>query len=162
MSGAAGRWADLSRRVISAAVLLAIGAVLAVAEGIWLRLGMGAIIGVTFWELARLTGWRHPEMHGTLFGKHRPVVLGVVAGLSLYAALNIWDWWGGVFLFVPLLLGLPGALKSDQWVYTVFGLAILLVGYGLVGFREVYGLPFVLWLMGIVIASDILGISPEK
>ncbi|MDO5705328.1 MAG: phosphatidate cytidylyltransferase [Paracoccus sp. (in: a-proteobacteria)] len=161
-AGANGRWADLSRRLASAAVLLAIGAVLAVASGIWLRMGMGIIIGITFWELARLTGWRHPDMHDTPFGSWRPIVLAVLAGGSVYASLNFLDEWGPVLLLIPILAGLPGTAAGNRWVFVAFGAAILLVGFGLVGFREVLGLPFVLWLMGIVITSDIAGYFAGK
>ncbi|MDO5614311.1 MAG: phosphatidate cytidylyltransferase [Paracoccus sp. (in: a-proteobacteria)] len=165
MTGAAagsGRWADLSRRLISTVVLLAIGIVLAMASGIWLRMGMAVIIGITFWELARLTGWRHPEMHDTPFGRWRPLGLAVLAGGAVYTSLNFFDEWGPVVLLIPVLAGLPGAAQGNRWVFAVFGLAILLVGFGLVGFREVLGLPFVLWLMGIVITSDIAGYFAGK
>ena len=161
-AGSAGRWSDLTRRIASAVVLLAIGVMLALATGLWLRLGMAIIIGLTFWELARLTGWRHPELHETPFGTARPLVLGVLAAGALFAALMSDGPWAPGFLILPILAGLPGAARRDLWVYVVFGLAILLVGYGLVGFREALGLPFVLWLMGIVVASDILGYFAGK
>ena len=158
-----GRWADLTRRIVSAAVLLGVGVLLAMAEGIWLRLAMAGIIGITFWELARLTGWRHPDMHGTPFGRHRPVVLAVLAAGAVYAALNFLDGWPMLaVLLVPIIAGMPGAADGNRWVLAVFGVAILLAGIGLVGFREVLGLPFVLWLMGIVITSDILGYFAGK
>ncbi len=152
-----GKWSDLARRVVSASILIGIGVVLAFATGLWLRLGIAVIIGITFWELARLTGWRHPEMHHTPFGKNRPVILGALAGVSLFAAL-IWD--GGLpvlFLLVPIFAGLPGAMARDRVPFVLFGMAILFVGYGLIGLREAYGLDFILWLIGVVVISDILG-----
>lgn len=153
----AGKWADLSRRVASTLVLLGIGVLLAVAQGEWLRLGMAVISAITFWELAAMTGWKRPARHVTIFGRSRPVALAMIAGLAQAVALTgahplIW-----LVLLAPLILGLPGAARKDRLTYVLFGAAILLVAYGLVDFREAFGLPFVLWLMGIVIISDSLG-----
>ncbi|WCR12204.1 phosphatidate cytidylyltransferase [Paracoccus stylophorae] len=153
----AGKWADLSRRVASTVVLLGIGVLLAFASGIWLRLGMSLIAAVTFWELAAMTGWRHPEMHLTAFGRWRPIMLALIAGLAQFSALVSFHPLGIVLLVLPILAGLPGAAARDRVVYTLFGIAIQLVAYGLVGFREEFGLAFVLWLMGIVIVSDTAG-----
>lgn len=152
-----GKWADLSRRVASTAVLLGIGILLATASGVWLRLGMSLIAAVTFWELAMMTGWRHPEMHLTPFGRWRPVALAVIAGLAQFAALVSFHPLGILLLLLPILAGLPGAASRDRVTYAIFGAAIQLVAYGLVGFREEFGLAFVLWLMGIVIVSDTAG-----
>lgn len=153
----AGKWADLSRRAASTLVLLAIGVLLAVAQGEWLRLGMVVISAITFWELAAMTGWKRPARHVTRFGRSRPVALAIIAGVAQAVALTgahplIW-----LVLIVPLIAGVPGAARKDRLTYVLFGAAILLVAYGLVDFREAYGLPFVLWLMGIVIISDTLG-----
>lgn len=151
-----GKWADLSRRVASTLVLLAIGVLLAVAQGPWLRLGMAVISAITFWELAAMTGWRNPARHVTLFGRSRPIALAAIAGLSQAVALTglPWAW---MALAVPILLGLPGASRRDRATYALFGIAILIVAFGLVGFRENYGLNFVLWLMGVIIISDTAG-----
>lgn len=152
-----GKWADLSRRIASTAVLLAIGVLLATASGVWLRLGMALISAVTFWELAAMTGWRHPEMHLTAFGRWRPVALAAIAGIAQFAALVLFHPWGWLLLALPILAGLPGAASRDRPSYAAFGMAIMLVAFGLVGFREEFGLGFVLWLMGIVIVSDTAG-----
>lgn len=153
----AGKWGDLSRRLASTAVLLALGILLAFASGIWLRLAMAAISAVTFWELAAMTGWRYPRFHAGPFGRSRPIALAVIAGLSQFSALMIGGTWGWGLLLLPILAGLPGAASRDRWTYVTFGIAILVVAYGLVGFREEFGLGFVLWLMGIVIISDTAG-----
>lgn len=151
-----GKWSDLSRRIASTLVLLAIGVLLAVAQGLWLRLGMAVISAITFWELAAMTGWRQPARHVTLFGRSRPVALAAIAGVSLALAFTdlpmAW-----LALFVPIALGLPGAARRDRLTYAIFGIAIMLVAYELVRFRESFGLNFVLWLMGVIIISDTAG-----
>lgn len=156
-----GRWADLSRRVASTTVLLAIGAMLALSTGVWLRAFISILVGITFWELARMTGWRHPEMHGSLFGRQRDRAIGVLAGLTLMVAMT-WladlDWQLFlVLLLLPVLAGLPGTREGERVTFAVFGVAILLVGDGLVYLRESLGLGAVLWVMGVVVISDTLG-----
>lgn len=157
MPAASGKWADLSRRIASTVVLVGIGILLAFASGVWLRLGMSLISAVTFWELANMTGWRHPEMHATAFGRKRAIALAVIAGMSQFIALDSFHPLAWLLLLLPIIAGLPGAARRDRWTYAIFGIAILLVSYGLVGFREEFGLAFVLWLMGIVIISDTAG-----
>ena len=152
-----GKWGDLSRRVASTLVLLGIGVLLAVATGIWLRLGMALISAITFWELAAMTGWRNPRLHPGIFGAWRPFALAVIAFMSQVVATMFDHPLAILALLFPLIAGTPGAATRDRWTYAVFGLAIMLVAYGLVGFRETYGLGFVLWLMGIVIISDTAG-----
>jgi len=155
--GSGGRWADLSRRIASTLVLLGIGVLLAVAQGLWLRLGMAVISAITFWELAAMTGWKYPARHVTLFGRSRPVALAAIAGVAQAVALTSFGSWAWLALLAPILAGLPGAAKRDRGTYAIFGIAILLVAYGLVGFRESFGLHFVLWLMGVIIISDTAG-----
>jgi phosphatidate cytidylyltransferase len=157
ITGSGGRWADLSRRIASTLVLLGIGVLLAVAQGLWLRLGMAVISAITFWELAAMTGWKYPARHVTLFGRSRPVALAAIAGIAQAVALTSFGSWAWLALLVPILAGLPGAAKRDRGTYAIFGIAILLVAYGLVVFRESYGLHFVLWLMGVIIISDTAG-----
>lgn len=152
-----GKWADLSRRVASTLVLLGIGIMLAVSTGIWLRLAMAMISAVTFWELAAMTGWKNPRLHPGIFGAWRPFALAVIAFMSQFVATMFDHPLAILALLFPLVAGLPGAATRDRWTYAIFGLAIMLVAYGLVGFRETYGLNFVLWLMGIVIISDTAG-----
>lgn len=152
-----GKWGDLSRRVASTLVLLGIGVMLAVATGVWLRLSMALISAVTFWELAAMTGWRNPRLHPGIFGAWRPFALAVIAFMSQFVSQMFDHPVAFLALLFPLVAGLPGAATRDRWTYAVFGLAIMLVAYGLVGFRETYGLNFVLWLMGIVIISDTAG-----
>lgn len=154
---AGGKWADLTKRVLSALVLLAIAAALLLAEGIALRLLVSTLTGITIWELARMTGWRHPDMHRTLFGRSRPLGLAVLGGLAVYLGLSGALPGGELVLLVPVLAGLPGALARDRIAWVLFSLAIMVVGYQLVVFREAWGTLFLLWVIGIVIISDTAG-----
>ncbi|MFD1796177.1 phosphatidate cytidylyltransferase [Paracoccus aurantiacus] len=151
-----GKWSDLTRRVVSAVILIAIGAALAVSSGIALWSGVALFMALTFWELARMTGWKGRPHVQTPFGRSRPIALALIAGFSLFAALGMPQFAIPVLL-IPIAAGLPGAVPKDRVTYAIFGLAIMAVGYELVHLRQEYGLPFILWLMGVVFLSDILG-----
>lgn len=151
-----GRWADLSRRLASTAVLLAMGIALAVSTGIWLRAITSVIVGITFWELARMTVRSRAGTQGTWPASWHAAALGALSGLTLMAAMT---WFANlaVLLVLPILVGLPFVRPPERLAFAIFGLAILLVGDGLVYLREALGLGAVLWVMGVVIISDTLG-----
>ncbi|WBU62663.1 phosphatidate cytidylyltransferase [Paracoccus aerodenitrificans] len=153
---AGGKWSDLTRRVTSAVILIGIGVMLALSTGLMLWAGVALFMALTFWELARMTGWKGPARFETPLGRSRPIVLAVAAGLSLFAALGLPSV-SALILLIPIIAGLPGAVPRDRLTYAVFGYAIMAVGFELVHLRQEYGLPFILWLMGVVIISDILG-----
>ncbi|OYX27107.1 MAG: hypothetical protein B7Z10_01180 [Rhodobacterales bacterium 32-66-7] len=144
------RWSDLSSRALSALVLLAIG----VAE-IWLGGTTFAVlvvllITVMIWELARMTdlagsdpGWM-PILHAGLAGAVLILTLLLPKGIApLLLVLP------GVFLWFP-----PG---RDRPLRAVYALLIMVAGYGLVDLRGVAGPVAILWLVGVVVASDVLG-----
>ena len=144
---APGRWADLAPRVLSAAALLALGAAL-----LWAPLGVARLLaavlgGVTFWELARMTGTQGV----------RPLAAGALAAVCVLVAL-IWDWPGAPGLLVlPMLAGLRGTASRHRIAYGLIGLAVPLVAFQLVALRAAMGAGFLVWIVGIVILSDTLG-----
>ena len=50
-----------------------------------------------------------------------------------------------------------GARRSERGRLFAFALAIIIAGWGLVIFRETYGVVWLLWLVLVVIATDIFG-----
>ncbi|CAM3019755.1 phosphatidate cytidylyltransferase [Paracoccus aminovorans] len=147
------KWADLRPRVISGAVLVVLGLALLLSSGLWLRLGVSAVIGLMMWELARLTGWRHAEFHSP----RHPVLIGILAGLVMLAMLVLPGDWPMALALVPMIAGWPGTHEHERPAYLLLTLAILGAGYALVVIREAMGLPTLLWVVGTVVAADILG-----
>lgn len=142
-----GRWADLTLRLASAAVLLALGVALLLAPQPWLGLMAAALGGITFWELARMTGRAGPRL----------AALGGLAATCVLAA-SIWTAPGApLLLAVPVLAGLKGTTPGHRPAFALFGLAIMLVAYQIVALREGMGTLFLVWVAGIVILSDTLG-----
>lgn len=142
-----GRWDDLRPRVVSAIVMIAIGA----AE-IWLGGGSFAVLIVLLtsgmiWELAQMTA---------PLQKNRPLVLWGVAAAALAAALILRSDLAAAFLMVPSL-ALALTPRRDRQIVAIYAAAIMVAGYGLVEFRRESGTIGILWLVIIVILSDVLG-----
>ncbi|MFN3577636.1 MAG: phosphatidate cytidylyltransferase [Tabrizicola sp.] len=144
---AAGRWADLRTRILSAIVMLAVGAV-----EIWLggTAFAALVIGLTsvmVWELATMTA---PG------GRRAPVTIAVTAGAALMLAMVLRSDIAVLFLMVPTLV-LILTPRRDRRLSGAYALAIMLAGYGLVELRQTAGDRAILWLVAVVIVSDVLG-----
>ncbi|QFQ86868.1 phosphatidate cytidylyltransferase [Paracoccus kondratievae] len=147
------KWADLWPRVLSGAALAVVGLVLLISTGIWIRFGAALVVGLMMWELARLTGWRHPEFHSP----RHPVLIGILSGLVMLAMLVLPGDWPLTLVLVPMIAGWHGTHEHERPAYLMFTLAIFGAGYALVVIREVMGLPTLAWIVGTVVLSDVLG-----
>lgn len=142
------RWADLRPRLISAAVLIAVGAV-----HIWIggRLFLGLLallIGLMIWELARMTGRGGPAW--------LPVALGCAAGLVLAVDEGVADspaW----LLFPPVALAVALTPRILPAVTGLLALAYLAAGHGIFVIRDEAGSALFLWVLSVVIVSDVAG-----
>ncbi|QIE44364.1 phosphatidate cytidylyltransferase [Pseudohalocynthiibacter aestuariivivens] len=141
------RWSDLGPRVISAVVMLAIGAVALWLGGYVFAVGVWVIGALMIWELVRMLA---PDARGA------PVRLALVSGGALVLA-----WLLPGMLVLPLLIGAAivgaGQLPRDWVRYACFAAAILLACHAMVMLREVAGLAWILWVICVVIASDVAG-----
>ena len=143
----AGRWDDLRPRVISAIVMTAVGA----AE-IWLGGPSFAVLVVLLtagmiWELASITAPRQ---------KNRPLLVAGLAAAALGAALVLRSDLAAAFLTVPAF-ALALTPRRDRRIAAAYAVAIMVAGYGLVEFREEAGTTGILWLVIVVVMSDVAG-----
>lgn len=142
-----GRWADLRTRVLSAIVMVSVGAVEIWLGGTAFAALVIVLTGVMIWELAGMTApWRQVS----------PMVLALVAAVSLVLALILHGKLSALFLIVPTLIFLLTP-RRDQRLAAAYAAAILLAGYGLVALREAGGTTAILWLVAVVVTSDVLG-----
>lgn len=148
-----GKWADLRKRFGWGALLLVLGVILLLSSGLWMRFGVSAVVGLMMWELARLTGWRHPEFHSP----RHPALIGALGALVLFTALVLPGDWPLVLVVVPILAGLPGTHSHERLAFVLFTISIIGAGYVLVAMREAMGLPTVFWIVATVVQSDVLG-----
>lgn len=146
MNQVIARWGDLKKRAISAVFMLAVGAAELWLGGLPFSLLVIALTGVMYWELANMTA---PER------KRTPLAVGLVAAACLAGAELFRDDLASTLLILP---GLALALtpRRDRRIATVYGIAIMVAGYGLIELRSA-GMPAVLWLVAIVIVSDVAG-----
>ncbi len=145
-AAAAGRWGDLRKRLLSAIVMLSVGAAELWLGGKSFSVLVIVLTALMIWELAKMTS---PQRRGT------PVLMGLIAAVCLAGALLFRD------DLAPALLLLPGfalALtpRRDRRISTAYGVAIMVAGYGLVDLRH-DGTPGILWLISVVIVSDVAG-----
>lgn len=141
------KWADLPVRVISGLAVLVLGLGAIWAGGTLVRLLAVAAAGLMLWELARLTAPAQPG---------QAVLIGILSAVALGALL----WFHGPYWLAALALP-PAALlltpRRDRPIAAFCGFLVLLAAYAIVAFREGYGLMFAVWLVLVVIASDMMG-----
>jgi phosphatidate cytidylyltransferase len=143
----AGRWGDLRLRVLSAGLMVAVGAVEIWLGGTAFAALVVVLTALMIWELAGMTA---PGR------RKAPVTLAVAAGAALAAALVLRTEVAVLFLVVPTLM-LILTPRRDRRLAGAYALAIMLAGYGLVDLREAGGTGAILWVLAVVIASDVLG-----
>ena len=141
------RWHDLRKRLLSALVMLAVGAAEVWLGGLSFLALITVLISVMIWELARMSDRADPL---------RAFGLAALAGLCLvldegWPSVSAWL----LFPVVPLaFLALP---RLHPRAMAGFALAIMVAGHGLFVLRDEVGTPAILWLLAVVIASDVLG-----
>ena len=140
-------WQDLRPRVISGLAMVLIGILVIWWGGDVLRVAFALIAAGMVWELVRLLT---PEAHKSA------LAMAGTAGLALLATF-----------YLPLLVALPlllaPAMAGIAWVprhrvlYLSFTAMILVAAFGMVQLREVSGLIWLLWLVLVVVATDVAG-----
>lgn len=142
-----GKWADLRTRILSAIVMVAVGAVEIWLGGMAFAVLVVVLTGVMIWELATMTA---PAR------RRSPVTLAVGAAAALLAALLLKTDVAALFLAIPSV-ALILTPRRDRRLAGGYALAIMLAGYGLVDLRQTGGSGAILWLVAVVVASDVLG-----
>ncbi|MGR3501304.1 phosphatidate cytidylyltransferase [Pseudaestuariivita sp.] len=148
MSGKA-RWEDLAPRVVSAAILIALCALEVWLGGIWFQLLIGAVCGIGTWELARMAERGKGVMPSLI-----PV--SILAGFCVVAAGYLPKLMSVPVLVLPAVIGVF-FIKRDRRVFGVGTLAVMLAGGGMVHLRDQLGLEFALWIICLVVVTDVAG-----
>ncbi len=141
------KWDDLTLRLVSGLAMVAVGMGCVALGGIWFHLLVALIVAVMVWELVCLM---EPA------ARIRPVHLGGIAGIAVFAAAELPPGLGLPLLLVPSILGL-GFITRGRSVYLAFTALILLAGFGMMALRDDFGFVWMLWLVLVVIVTDVLG-----
>jgi phosphatidate cytidylyltransferase len=142
-----GKWADLRTRLLSAIVMVVVGAVEIWLGGTAFAALVVVLTAVMVWELAAMTASARVRT---------PVTVGVAAGVALMLALVLRSEIAALFLMVPTLM-LVLTPRRDRRLAGAYALGIMLAGYGLVDLRQAGGSTAILWLVAVVVASDVAG-----
>ncbi len=140
-------WDDLTVRIVSSIAMTFVGAVGVILGGVWFQMLVVFVTAVMIWEL-----WM-------MIAPDRPTPGMLMAALTasvMSGQLTLTDPWAyAMFLIVPIV-GVS-QIKVEKTSFFLFALAIPVAGYGLIHFRVDYGFVWLLWLMLVVIVTDVFG-----
>lgn len=139
-------WDDLSARTTSAIVMVIVGAFAVFAGGVWFHMLVVFASAVMIWEL-----WLMIAPDRTTAAALLAAATASILSAMLMGAGATWL----LLLVVPILGAL--LLKKLQIAYVLYALVIMVAGYALVDFRNEFGALWIIWLLLVVIASDVLG-----
>lgn len=146
------KWDDLTVRLTSSAAMVVIGAFGVILGGLWFQMLVVFVTAVMVWELWMMIRPSEPTKGMLMAALVASVMSGQLAEGSAWGML--------LFLVVPLI-GVT-QLKTEIKTFFFFALGIQLAGWGLVHFRTDFGFTWLLWLMSVVIVTDIFGYFAGK
>lgn len=152
--GARDRWADLMPRVLSAVVMVAAGGYAVWAGGVVFDVLIALCCGGMIWELVRML----------VPGRNALALqLGAVSGLAVLLASLLPPLWVLPVLAAPVSAGF-GQIRGNRQHFTGFALWIMLAGFGFIWLRgqPEMGLAWMLWLITVVVVTDVAGYFAGK
>lgn len=142
------QWADLLPRLGSAVAMLAVGGLAIWAGGLaFILLVLVAAAGM-IWELARMT--RRSDRFDASILVALSGVIALTLNIFMPSALAL------LAGFAPVVLGLLSA-RRDRRAFVPYVLLLQAGAMGLLVLRAGHGVDALIWLLAVVIASDVLG-----
>jgi phosphatidate cytidylyltransferase len=142
-----GQWGDLKPRLISALVMLAVGAAEIWIGGLPFLALVTVLTAVMVWELARITA---PDARGMALG-HAALAAVLMLADEGWPSVSAW------YLFPLMPLAFLATPRLQPKVAAVIVLALMVAGHGLFVLRDEAGRGAILWVVGVVIVSDVMG-----
>ncbi|MBO9445130.1 phosphatidate cytidylyltransferase [Ruegeria sp. R14_0] len=142
-----GRWSDLTARVLSAVVLVCIGAVEVWLGGLWFETFIAIACGLMTWELVRMID---PSRNGVA------IQLGILTGVAVILSYHLPPLYTLPILLAPALVG-AGQVGRSKGTYVLFAIWIAASGLGFISIRENMGFGWMVWLISVVVATDVAG-----
>jgi len=141
------KWSDLAVRLTSGGLMVLVGL-----GGIWVgghvfHVMVALICGLMVWELVRMV---QPAQTGTA------VQLGVSSAFATLVAIYLPVGFALPLLLAPALIGF-GQLKSFRTIFMIFTVMVMLAGFGMMSVRDDLGFQWMLWLVLVVVATDVVG-----
>ncbi|GAA6175494.1 phosphatidate cytidylyltransferase [Sulfitobacter pacificus] len=147
MANSVKNWTDLKARVGAGIAMIVIGLIGIAFGGHLFHLLVGMICGLMVWELV---GMLRP---GVL---HLQLQLGVLTGVTVFIAPYL-PVWLALLLFVILVAFGASQFRVNRRIYAAFAGMILLAGLSLMHLRDFYGFGWEMWLVLVVVVTDVAG-----
>ncbi|WP_195821932.1 phosphatidate cytidylyltransferase [Roseobacter sp. MH60115] len=146
MSEVGEKWSDLATRMGSGAAMVVLGLLGVWAGGHIFHVMVALICGVMIWELAVMI---HAPRTAAL-------QLGALTGAALLLAIYLPTGFALPILLASALVGF-GQLTQFRTIYMVFTVMVLLAGFGMMAVRDDLGFNWMLWMVLVVVATDVVG-----
>ncbi|MEM9576772.1 MAG: phosphatidate cytidylyltransferase [Pseudomonadota bacterium] len=147
MAGENEKWSDLAVRLSSGAVMVLLGLYGVWAGGHFFHGMIAVICGLMVWELVRMF---EPDNRAIA------IQLGLLSGVAAGTAIYLPPGFALPILLAPALVGF-GQLKRYRVIFMVFTGMVLLAGFGMMSVRDGMGFQWMLWLVLVVVATDVVG-----
>ncbi|OWU83762.1 phosphatidate cytidylyltransferase [Oceanicola sp. 22II-s10i] len=134
-------------RILSAAVMVALGSLMIWLGGHWFRLFVVLLSAGMVWELTRMSAPERPD---------RCYLMGAIAGVAALAAIYLPAAIAMPLLLVPSMAAIA-LVPQRRTVVIAYAAMILLAGFGMVRIRDDLGATWLLWLVAVVVVTDVLG-----
>lgn len=145
MAPRGGRWGDLGVRVVSGLILAGLGALTVELGGLYFEAMTALIFALMAWELAALTDVpQNPRLR---------LAIAALAGLSVLIA-HFGGLAGLVLLVAPAVMA--ATPRKDAALLAFYSLLMLVSAAGFAELER-HGAVIVVWLVMIVVASDVMG-----
>ncbi len=141
------RWDDLATRMASGAAMVVVGLGLVWLGGLWFHALIAVVCGLMVWELVCMLDAEH---------NRAPKVLAAIAAACAMVAIELPPAFALPLLMVPSMAGL-GRMEEGGVTYAVYTALIMLATYGLMSLRDDFGLLWMMWLVMVVVVTDIAG-----
>jgi phosphatidate cytidylyltransferase len=159
MAAPTNRWADLRPRMISAGVMAGVGAVEIWLGGWTFSLLVILLTALMLWELGAMTrpeaATRNDRPSRAPQGRSAGV-LGLVGAICLSLSLLSRHDVGAALLLVPAL-AFALTPRRDRRLAAFWAVAAMVAGYGLITLRNEAGTAAIVWIVSVVVASDVMG-----
>ena len=132
--------------------MVVVGAVGVILGGVWFQMMVVFVSAVMIWELWMMIRPNEPT---------KGMLLAALAAAVMSGQLADGSYWGFLLFLIVPLIGIT-QLKTEAKTFFIFALGIQVAGWGLVHFRVDYGFTWLLWLMSVVIVTDIFGYFAGK
>jgi phosphatidate cytidylyltransferase len=142
------KWSDLSPRVLSGVAMVLVGAIAIWMGGHVFHVLVGLICGLMVWELVAML---RPTP-----GRNLPLILGGLTGAAVFVSVYLPVGFALPLLLAPALIGF-GQLERNRTIYMAFTGMILMAGFGMMQVRDDMGVGWMLWLVLVVVVTDVVG-----